>query len=173
MQRFPRRFYGPRGFLRDVVGIVRRRRQLRALMRGDLVDFEFRERLMLAVTGVNRCRYCAHYHAREALVAGLSDAEIDALHDGLLENTPPEQRPAVLYAQHWAESGGKPDPEARARLVERYGAERAAHIEMALRLIQSGNMMGNTLDALLYYASFGRLGGDEEHRPVRPPSAAS
>ena len=65
---------------------------------------------------------------------------------------------AILYAQHWAEADGSPDEEARARIVELYGAETTNVIDLALRVIRIGNLMGNTWDGLLYRVSLGRWG---------------
>ena len=65
---------------------------------------------MLAVTEVNGCRYCAYAHARIALAAGVTRADVDALAEETSRVSPPEQIPALLYAQHWAETGATPDP---------------------------------------------------------------
>ena len=113
---------------------------------------------MLAVTEVNGCRYCAYVHAKAALAAGLSDADITALAAGSMEGCPPEQLPALLYAEHWAETDAKPDPETRERILETYGMAGTEAMELALRMIRVGNLMGNTADYLLYRVSFGRCG---------------
>jgi AhpD family alkylhydroperoxidase len=131
---------------------------MRSLMHGETLSAAFRERLMLAVTEVNRCRYCAYYHAKQALVEGLSEAELQALTEGEFDSSPAEERPALLYAQHWAEADGSPDEEAHARIVELYGAETANAIDLALRVVRIGNPMGNTWDGLLYRVSLGRWG---------------
>ena len=65
------------------------------------------KRLMLAVTAVNGCRYCSYYHAQEALKAGLPDEELQMLLEGVVDDAPPEELPALLYAQHWAEAEGQ------------------------------------------------------------------
>ncbi|MEA3341415.1 MAG: carboxymuconolactone decarboxylase family protein [Chloroflexota bacterium] len=118
----------------------------------------FRERLMMAVTAVNGCRYCSHFHAKEALLAGISEAEVELLLSGVVDRCPVEESAAVLYAQHWAESDANPDPEARQKLAAIYGSEVAAAIELTLRMIRMGNLMGNTWDYVLYRISFGRWG---------------
>jgi AhpD family alkylhydroperoxidase len=123
-----------------------------------LIDPTFRERLMLAVTQVNGCRYCAQYHAKLALEEGLGDDEVARLLDGSFEDAPPEQRTALLYARHWADQRGDPDPEARARLVEIYGEEKADAIEVLLQMIKMGNYLGNAWDYVLYRISGGRWG---------------
>jgi AhpD family alkylhydroperoxidase len=128
-------------------------------MRGELIDPEFRERLMLAVTAVCGCRYCSYVHARQALVEGMSSEEIEALREGVLANSPSEELPALLYAQHWAATNGRTEAAARSRVVEQYGEETVEAIELALRTIQMGNLLGNTVDYALYRLSFGRWGG--------------
>jgi AhpD family alkylhydroperoxidase len=127
-------------------------------MRGQ-IDPSFRERLMLAVTAVNGCRYCSYFHARQALTSGITQEEIAALGDGVIDRAPPDEVPALLYAQRWAETSARAEPAARARLVETYGDEVAEGIEIVLRMIRAGNLMGNTWDYVLYRISGGRWGG--------------
>jgi len=160
---FNRRIYhSVSGFVVDLRAILAERSQMRALMRGESIDAGFRERLMLAVTAVNGCRYCSYAHARQALAAGMHSDEVRALQDGVLEESPKEERLALLYAQHWAETGGHVDPVARERILEVYDQEAVEAIELALRTIQMGNLVGNTMDYALYRLSFGRLKGSTE-----------
>jgi AhpD family alkylhydroperoxidase len=114
---------------------------------------------MLAVTQVNACRYCSYFHARQALSAGVTPDELNALLAGQAGlECPPEERLALLYAQHWAESDARPDPEAVDKFVAAYGQETAGAIHLVLRMIRMGNLAGNTGDYLLYRLSFGKLG---------------
>lgn len=158
MKQFPRRYYqSPRQLGGDLLWPLRNRTKLRAAMGGGLISFPFRERLMLAVTAVNDCRYCAYFHAKEGLRANLSEGEIRQMLEGELGSAPVEELPALLYAQHWTESDGHPDPAARHKLIATYGQEKAEAIEIVLRLIRTGNLGGNTVDYLLYRLSFGRV----------------
>lgn len=167
MKPFPRRFYHrPGDLFRDLREIWRERRQVRMVMRGEALNPAFRERLMLAVTEVNGCRYCQHAHARMALTAGLSEADVRDLAVGNLLGSPTEQVPALLYAQHWAETEGRPDPEARRRILETYGSAQTEAVETALRVIRIGNLLGNTWDCLLYRVSFGRWGNAQPKAPA-------
>ncbi|MCD4752153.1 MAG: carboxymuconolactone decarboxylase family protein [Anaerolineaceae bacterium] len=134
------------------------RKNIHALMNTELVSETFRERLMMAVTSVNDCRYCSYYHSREALKAGISPEEIATLTSCEFGDCPDEEQPALLYAQHWAESNTLTDEEAYQRVLEFYGEEKLNAIEMVLRMIRMGNLMGNTLDYLLFKLSFGLLG---------------
>jgi AhpD family alkylhydroperoxidase len=131
---------------------------LREAMRENGLDPAFRERLMLVVTGVNGCRYCSYAHAREALSQGINQKEIDALGEGMFEGSPSTEIPALLYAQHWAEMDGNPEPGVREQIRQRYGKRILEQIEIALRMIRMGNLLGNTFDYLLYRVSFGRWG---------------
>jgi AhpD family alkylhydroperoxidase len=159
MRRFNRRTYhNPGEAIRDVWAVMSRRKEIHSLMDGETLDPAFRERLMLAVTAVNNCRYCSYAHTRAALEEGVSQAEIQALAMGAFDGCPPEQVEALCYAQHWAESNGNPDPEARKRVLERYGERKLAAIELALCMIRVGNLSGNTLDWFLYHVSLGRWG---------------
>ena len=129
-------------------------RQARSLREDDKIAPAFHERLMLAVTGVNHCRYCAYVHARTALNDGVTPEQIRALGDQESASCPAEELPALLYAQHWAESGGRVVPQARQRILDVYGIERTLAVERTLQMIQTANMAGNTWDYLLYRLGF-------------------
>jgi len=159
MSSYQRRTYHSLGeLLADLRMILSRRKEIRSLMRGGAIAPAFRERLMLVVTEVNGCRYCSYAHARSALSEGVPQEEIEALAAGVLEGSPPEEAPALLYAQHWAEADGKPDAAARKQVVARYGEQVVGMIELALRMIRVGNLSGNTFDCLLHRISFGKWG---------------
>jgi AhpD family alkylhydroperoxidase len=159
VKKFNRRTYqNLSAFVVDLKKIMSKRDQMKPLMRGELLDPAFRERLMLAVTAVNGCRYCSYAHARQALVEGINEEEIEALQDGVIVNCPRNELPALLYAQHWADKQGKTDPAARERIIEKYNEETVKAIDLTLQTIQMGNLLGNTMDYILYRLSFGRLG---------------
>ncbi len=159
MAGFNRRLYRSLSeFLTDVRILITRRRDIRTLVRGGVITSAFRERLMLTVTAVNRCRYCSYGHAQAALSQGISEEEIEALGKGLFDGSPVEEIPAMLYAQHWAETNAEPETTARDQVVARYGDNVVEMIELALRMIRVGNLTGNTFDYLLHRFSFGRLG---------------
>jgi AhpD family alkylhydroperoxidase len=162
---FQRRIYpGIRPLLVDLAHIVGRWRVALALARGREISAAFRERLMMVVTAVNRCRHCAHGHAYLASLAGIPKEEIAALLALDLGHAPAAEIPALLHAIHWAESDGAPLQDAAIALRATYGAAAADQIEMALRLIQVGNRVGNSFDYLLGRVSGGRLGWLESER---------
>lgn len=153
-KQFKKRTYASLGeFLADLRFLflnVRKTNRLR------LISPDFRERLMLAVTAVYGCRYCSYLHTREALRSGVDREEMASLLSGNVENCPEEEAIALIYAQHWADSNADPESESIQRLVETYGGEKAEAINLVLRMNRIGNLLGNSLDYLLYRISFGR-----------------
>jgi AhpD family alkylhydroperoxidase len=165
-RKFDRRTYGsPREFLGDMFFLTKNMRRSRRAMRDSDISGAFRERIMLAVTSVYGCRYCSWVHTREALRNRIEEDEISSLLTGSVDGCPEEEAVALLYAQHWADSDGRPDPEAVSRLEEAYGRDKAQAIEVVLHMIRLGNLSGNTWDWFLDRISFGRLGGAKREYP--------
>ena len=138
---------------------LRNRKRLREITRKKLISPAFRERLMLAVTTVNGCRYCSYFHTKQALKSGVSQEEVSQLLSGDIANIPEDEAVAVIYAQHWAESDAHPDPEALKKVQQTYGIEKTEAIHLMLRMIRMGNLLGNSWDYFLYRISFGKLRG--------------
>ena len=170
MKTFRRRIYPSlRAFWKEFKQLFADRKKIRASMRDDQISACFRERLMLTVTSVNQCRYCAYAHSRQALLTGITPEEIWNLCNGTFDHCSEEELPALLYAQHWAECNGEVDERTREKLIAIYGQPTADSIEMAIRLIQMGNLLGNTFDYFLYRITFGRLGLLKEEREAPLP----
>jgi AhpD family alkylhydroperoxidase len=158
---FNKRIFSFSGFVRATDDLIAHLPDLRAAQRSARVSRAFAERIRLAVTQVNGCRYCSYAHARMALQAGVTPEEISSLAAGQWQNLPEVELVALTFAQHYAETGGQPDSEAWQRLNQTYGAGVAREILAHIRTIMMGNLLGNTFDALLF-----RLTG----RPTAPGS---
>lgn len=158
-QKFLRRYYRTFGeFRTDYRFMMTNRSLIRRTMR-ELISPAFRERLMMVVTEVNGCRYCSYFHAKNALTAGVSQMELRQLLDrSIPQETPADELAALTYAQHWAESDARPDPEAVRCLIDTYGQEKADAIHIVLRMIRVGNLLGNWGDYALYRLTFGLAG---------------
>jgi AhpD family alkylhydroperoxidase len=146
---FQKRFYTPRALFRDLLTVLLRFPSILETSRSRRISRTFTEKIMLAVTSVNGCRYCWYGHARMALSAGVTAEEIEQILAHELGSFPPEQALALAFAQHYAESGGRPDPQALQRLQEAYGPQKAESILDYIRLITIGNLSGNAFDAFL------------------------
>jgi len=160
MKPFGKRTYsGPIAFLSDWIYLLSHVRRVALAVGKKGVSPQFRERLMLAVTQVNKCRYCAYAHTKAALAEGVPQEQVRQLMSGAFEGCPEDELPALAYAQHWAEAGGKPDPAIRQKIVDTYGREKADAIELVMRLICACNYTGNAVDLVLFRLSFGAIGG--------------
>jgi AhpD family alkylhydroperoxidase len=160
VREFKRRYYDRWStFWNDLRYLFSHRDQIRTAMSSPIVNPAFRERLMLAVTEVNLCRYCRTFHVGQAKEAGIPIAEItEYLKGNVPEDVPEEQKLAVCYAQHWAETDAHPDQDYIDQVREAYGEDGSQAIHMVLRMIRMGNLLGNTWDHFLFRISFGNWG---------------
>lgn len=149
-----RTFAGVRAMAHDTAATLRQLPAARADRA--LVPPDMRERIMLAVTRVNGCRWCSFMHTGMALRAGVAPEQVRSLLGACVDGCPEGEVTALLYAQHWADTQGHADPSARERLVEAYGPERAGAIERVIRTMNTANLVGNTIDAVMSRLTRGR-----------------
>lgn len=110
--------------------------------KANVMDEKLRERIMLAVTAVNKCPLCSYAHTKMALEAGLTNEEIKSFVSGDFPDIPPHEVKAVLFAQYYADIRGKVDKNTWEELVKEYGFEKAKSILAAIRIIMLGNALG-------------------------------
>jgi len=147
-----------KGLLEDLFFLTKNVSSVIKVSRGKLVSTAFRERLMLAVVSVYGCPLCSWLHTGGALRSGIAEEEIVALLIGSVDNCPEDEAVAVLYAQHWADSDAKPEPEAVKRLGQTYGTEKAKVINSILHMNRIGEYSFSVGGLFLYRVSFGRWG---------------
>ncbi|PWI48468.1 carboxymuconolactone decarboxylase family protein [Candidatus Heimdallarchaeota archaeon B3_Heim] len=151
---FKKRSYTFRTFFTDVLRIIRHRKYLRNAHQSDRVSKNFSEHLMLVVTGINGCIYCEWGHTTFALQAGSTLDEIHALLVQEYGEFPPEEKLALVFAQHYAESAGQPSKQSIRALLGEYGLETGRDIIVFCEMITIGNLLGNSVSAF-----FSRLEG--------------
>ena len=151
-----RTFKNPKELFSDLWFATKNMKRLKEATNKGLISAPLQERLMLAVTAVNGCRYCSYFHAKQAIKDGLAPEEISQLLSGDVANCPEDEAVAVIYAQHWAETDAHPDPEATLKLQQAYSVEKVEAIHLALRIIRLGNLMGNSWDYFIYRLSLGK-----------------
>lgn len=131
-------------FVRNLPAIV-------AARRADRVSTQFVEKIMLATTAVTECRYCTRFHTEVARNAGVEDAVIDdILEQDVGAAVDATERSALLFAQRYAETEANPGEEAVDALVDAYGSATAADIQAYVTAIYFANLLGNSVDAVLY-----------------------
>ena len=152
-KRFMKRIYKPRDFYRLLSDLMSSAGASRGLPGEDRISKQFMERIMLAVTEVNGCRYCSYFHTQVSLKAGLKKEEISRALEGDFKDAPQEELATLYFAQYYAESAGKPNPEAVRCLFDAYGDKRSGAILAYIRAIMVGNAWGNMFDALRFRIS--------------------
>lgn len=121
------------------------------------LDKQFQNKILLAVTQVNGCRYCSYLHTKHALESGMSEEEIKSLLAGEVGDVNNDETIALMFAQHYAETQANPDKESVQKLFEKYGEQKASDIISVIQVIMVGNIHGISLDLLQ-----GRLKGKSD-----------
>jgi hypothetical protein len=104
----------------------------------------------VVTTAVNGCVYCSWFHSKKALETGMSEEEVKNMMSLQFQASATEfELMALQYAQHFAETDRKPDPDMTIRLFDYYGEKTARHIIHVIRMIFFGNLYGNTWDAVI------------------------
>ena len=78
----------------------------------------------------------------------MSQDDVDFLTSGSFENVPKEQLEALLFAQHYAETKGNPDPITYQKIVDTCSKEKVEDIMSHIRMMMISNLHGNTMEAL-------------------------
>jgi AhpD family alkylhydroperoxidase len=151
-RRTPKRTLTRDNFFKTVTNFVRSSPVLvRAAVR-PRVSFALREKIFLAVTVINDCRYCQWGHSHWAMAHGVPMEEVNRIlrhQTESLEARNPAEVAAILFAQHYAEQLDQCDPESIENLRQYYRDAEVAEILAYVRFITLMNLTGNTVDAFL------------------------
>jgi hypothetical protein len=112
---------------------------------------------------VNGCEICSYAHARMALETGLARDEVARLLAGDTTAVPAGEAVGIAFAQHYADSRGRPGSRAWGRVIDACGEPVALAVLGAARVMMIGNAYGIAWSAFAH-----RLRG----RPVERSSLA-
>jgi AhpD family alkylhydroperoxidase len=147
---FKKKIYTPWLFLKDMGFLFTRILHFIAAGRNPELTTVLVEKIMAVTSAVNCCVYCSWYHAKLAVAAGISDDEVkNILNLQFHADASDFELMALLYAQHYAETDRRPEKEMTDRLFETYGEKTAKHILLFIRMINFGNLAGNTWDSVI------------------------
>jgi len=146
-ERFDRRIHDIKTQNEDIGKLLAHSDAFAETIVAPVISKAFSESISLAVTQVNGCKLCSYTHAKNALKAGMSEEEVEYLLAGGFDNAPKEQLEALLFAQHYADTKGNPDPEASQKLQDIYGKEKTKDIVSRILIIMLANLHGNTMEA--------------------------
>ncbi|WP_202920859.1 carboxymuconolactone decarboxylase family protein [Urbifossiella limnaea] len=142
----------PGNFFRTVARVAASSPVLfRAFIRPKL-SFALREKVFLAVTAINDCRFCAWGHTHWAMAHGVPLEEVNEIlghQNESMAAKDPAEAAAMLFAQHYAEYHDKYDPASIENLRQYFSDAQVKEILAYVRFITLTNLSGNTVDAVL------------------------
>ena len=148
----PKRTLNPENFVRTVANVATSVPVLVSAFVNPKTSAALREKVFLGVTSVTRCRLCQWGHTHWAMANGVSLQEVNRILGDEIESLEagnPAEAAAILFARHCAEHPDRVDPDSIENLRKHYGDGQVAEILAYVRVISFGNLLGNTVDALL------------------------
>lgn len=144
------RIYSVRELLTDLRWVTTRVKELWSIWVGGRLSPALREQVIVAVAQTNACSMCEHAHARHALAAGVSDAELAALENMDEEAFDRSTWLAVAHARSRAKADFVPGAgnEMEAAVVGALGPQTCHDVEDVARVMTVANRIANTLNAL-------------------------
>ena len=149
MNGFHKRFYILRTFSVDLKDIVLHLPALISTICHKRVSRPFAEKIMLSVAIVNECSYCSYLHTKTALKGGVTEEETYKLLSQEIGDFPEDEYVALAFAQHYAETGRKPDRETERRFRDHYGSKVSKDIVNYIRIVNFFTLVSNTAYAFL------------------------
>lgn len=108
------------------------------------------EKIFVVTDAVNGCIYCSWMDSKLAIKSGISSEEVANMMKLQFHTDASEyELNALLFAQHYAETNGTPDPEMTNRLYKFYREKTANDIILAARAVTFGNLYFNTWRAVI------------------------
>ena len=159
MATFGRKLFSTSEIYQNIYKAIVSRKDYNKAIKNNLMSNQFKERIMLAVTEVNKCDMCTYAHTKAALESGMSNEEIQKILIGDLKYAPEDEVKGILFAQHYADFRGEPDKDIWVSLVKEYGMEKSLGILGVIRKIMLGNSIGIPLGSLK-----GRFKGQSDPR---------
>jgi len=108
---------------------------------------DFREKLILAITGINNCAHFSFLHTRIAIENGVKISEVKRLLEGNLGTFPADEAAVLLYARHWTETKGNVSLKERRRIIALFGSRETRLLESIIMDAHFSNMCSNTVIA--------------------------
>ena len=117
---------------------------LRKISHEKEISPQFREKLMVAVSSVNKCAYCSFLHTRTALEQGIPQNEIDDILKNDIKQFSKKDLPGILFAQHFSETKGNVSESALKNVIQTYGEAKTMQMQAFLQSVLFGNLCCNT-----------------------------
>ncbi len=116
------------------------------------ISHSLQEKILLSTTSVNKCILCARFASEMAFKEGVNQEEIlSILNMDLNKNNKCNKDDiiALLFAQNYAETNGKPNKDIKEHLYNYYGKNKADDIVVLTKKSHFFNLSGNTYSAFI------------------------
>lgn len=144
-QKFTKRIFTAGTFFNDLGFLLWNLPKIVLLLTSKQAPHQLIEKIFIVTDAVNGCIYCSWLDAKLAMKSGISEEEIkNMLNLEFHTNASEYELPALLYAQHYAETNRHPDPELTRELFDFYGEKTMLDIMLAIRAVTFGNLYFNT-----------------------------
>jgi uncharacterized peroxidase-related enzyme len=111
---------------------------------GARLDRRLREMVYLAVSYVNECEYCATYHQKTSLAAGVSETELGRINTENDQHFSDRERAALRYARELTRTASVSD-DLRYHVQERFSPDEFVELTMVVALANFTNRFNNGL----------------------------
>lgn len=137
-------FHSAAEFLSLLSSLVLRQLLLKLLRPANRLLPDFREKLILAVTGINNCAPFSFIHTKTAIEKGVKISEVKRLLEGRLDTFPEDEATALFYAKHWAETRGKINGRHRQAVISFFGLRETRLLESVVISAHFATLCANT-----------------------------
>ena len=142
-----KRHFTFKGFILLTRTILSNLRSIFNTLKSKRISRKFKEKILLTITAVNKCRYCTMVQTRISQKMGLSRDDIKKIFSFSFNELEEDEINAIIFAQHYAENNQKPSKKAVKDLLSSYDIEKVRDILNYIILITYGNLMGNTIES--------------------------
>jgi len=147
---FTKRIFTPKTYFIELVFLGKNIFKILKIFTNKNTNNKLTEKILMVISVANDCKYCIWLDVNLAEKRGVTASEIQQLLNLNLDSEIPEQElNALIYAQHYAESNGKPNPIMTQNLFDFYGNNEAKKILLTIRAEMFGNLYFNTWKAFI------------------------
>ncbi len=116
------------------------------------ISHSLQEKILLSTTSVNKCLLCARFASAMAFKEGVNQEEVLSILNMDLNNSNKcnkDELIALIYAQNYAETNGKPTKDITTRIYDYYDKIKADDIIILTKKSHFFNLSGNTYSAFI------------------------
>lgn len=149
-KKFTKRIFTPKTYFKELFFLGKHLFEIINIFTNKSKNNHLTEKILMVISVANDCKYCIWLDVKLAEKRGIPSSEIQKMLNLKLDSDLPEQElKALVYAQHYAESNGRPNKKMTENLYDFYGKTEAEKIQLTIRAEMFGNLYFNTWKAAI------------------------